>query len=151
MNVGDAPWSATYDISNGYVYVTNSGSNSVSVINGTKLVGTVNVGSSPVHRSLRQRERLRLRANFGSNNVSVISGATLVGSCERGGRTLVRDLRHEQWLRLRDEQRFEQRERDQRDEACRDGERQGVPRTSQPTTTGTATSTCRTAALTMSA
>ena len=64
MNVGDAPWSATYDMGNGYVYVTNSGSNSVSVINGTKLVGTVNVRESPVHRSLRQRERLRLRAEF---------------------------------------------------------------------------------------
>ena len=47
IDVGNYPYSATYDNGNGYVYVTNLVSGNVSVVNNTKLVGSVKVGSSP--------------------------------------------------------------------------------------------------------
>lgn len=42
--VGSRPDWATYDSRNGFVYVSNEGSVNVSVISGTSIVGTVNVG-----------------------------------------------------------------------------------------------------------
>ena len=45
--VANGPAGAAYDSGNGYVYVANSYSNNVSVINGTKVVATVPVGNYP--------------------------------------------------------------------------------------------------------
>src|SRR5437879_13337721 len=43
--VGSAPIAVAYDSGNGYVYVANAGSNTVSAINGTTVVAAVPVGT----------------------------------------------------------------------------------------------------------
>ena len=48
VKVGSAPSFAAYDPGNGYVYVANTNSNNVSVLNGTTLLATVNTGSAAV-------------------------------------------------------------------------------------------------------
>ena len=66
-----------YDPSNGYVYVTNQGSNSVSVINGTtnSVIKTVSVGSGPQGVAYDPSNGYVYVTNLGSNSVSVINGA----------------------------------------------------------------------------
>jgi len=44
ITVGQGPWGVAYDPSNGYIYVTNLGSDSVSVINGTTVIANITVG-----------------------------------------------------------------------------------------------------------
>src|SRR5208282_3568942 len=46
--VGSDPAFPVYDSANGFVYVTNSGSGNVSVLNGTSLAAWVPVGGNPV-------------------------------------------------------------------------------------------------------
>ena len=68
----------SFDSSNGYVYVVNSGSDSVSVINGATntVIDTIPVGSSPEGVSFDSSNGYVYFTNFGSKNVSVINGAT---------------------------------------------------------------------------
>ncbi len=47
VNVGSGPITSVYDSVNGLVYVVNSVSNNVSVLNGTTVVGTVDVAAAP--------------------------------------------------------------------------------------------------------
>jgi YVTN family beta-propeller protein len=47
------PFGIAYDSSNGYIYVTNGGSDSVSVINGTTVIANITVGTEPKGNSLR--------------------------------------------------------------------------------------------------
>lgn len=82
--VGINPTRADYDIGNGFVYVTNYGSNNVSVINGTTVIGSVNIGSDPNHPAYDDLNGYYYTANSGSNNVSVISGTRLVTSIPVG-------------------------------------------------------------------
>jgi DNA-binding beta-propeller fold protein YncE len=88
INVGSHPDYAAYDSRNGYVYVVNGYSNNISVINGTKLVGSVAVGSFPGYVMNSEVEQAAAYdssngyvyvPNYGSDNVSVISGGRVVG------------------------------------------------------------------------
>jgi DNA-binding beta-propeller fold protein YncE len=73
-----------YDDRNGYLYVINSGSSNLSVINGTTIVGTVSTpgatGSPAVDDS---NGYVYIPRNDG--NVSVVNGTTLVASVRVGG------------------------------------------------------------------
>jgi len=77
-----------YDPSNGDVYVTNAGTDNVTVISGTeiKVVGAVPVGSGPRAPVLDPADGNIYVANNGSNNLSVISATTNtpVGSVATG-------------------------------------------------------------------
>ena len=78
--VGTGPSAVTVATENGDLYVTNYGSNSVSVIAGTTDVGTVNVGVGPVALAYDSANGYVYVANAGSNSVSVISGTTVVAT-----------------------------------------------------------------------
>ena len=78
------PLSATYDSENGYVYVTNAGSNNVSVIHGTEIVGKVNVGLDPQFAAYDSGNGSVYVLNYDSGTVSVISGTTLIGTVDVG-------------------------------------------------------------------
>jgi YVTN family beta-propeller protein len=85
--VGAEPAYAAYDWFNGYVYVSNEGSNTVSVINGTTVIATIDVGTSPtlpVEGSRNGGEDLVYVPDSGSANVSVISGTTLLANVSVG-------------------------------------------------------------------
>src|SRR6266571_2888359 len=87
--VGNGPFGVAYDSGNGYVYVTNLGSNNVSVINGTIVVAAVPVGVNPHGVAYDSGNGYVYVANYISNNVSVINGTTVVatvpvGNCPLG-------------------------------------------------------------------
>lgn len=69
---------------NGYVYVSNDDSNNVSVVNGTTIVGTVNVGNGPYVSTVDTLTGDVYTPNYGSNNVSVIRNTTLVATVHVG-------------------------------------------------------------------
>ena len=73
---GIAPYYATFDSSNGYVYFID-GSSSVSVINGTTntVIDTIAVGSDPQGVSFDSSNGYVYVTNSGSDSVSVINGA----------------------------------------------------------------------------
>ena len=75
---GINPVGVTFDSSNGYVYVANDRSNSVSVINGTTntVIDTIGVGSGPYAVAFDSSNGYVYVTNKGSNSVSVINGAT---------------------------------------------------------------------------
>jgi len=64
-----------YDPSNGYIYVTDYGSDTVSVINGTSVIATIPVGIEPVGVAYDPSNGYIYVANSISNSVSVIDGA----------------------------------------------------------------------------
>jgi YVTN family beta-propeller protein len=77
-SAGSEPNGVIYDSTNNMEYVADTGSNSVSVYNGSKLVATVGVGSSPVGLAYDDpgnfaNNALVLVTNSGSNSVSVIN------------------------------------------------------------------------------
>src|SRR5439155_22750614 len=63
-----------YDSENGYVYVTNSDSQTVSVISGTVVVATVPVGDGPSGVAYDSGNGYVYVSNYFSCNVSVIDG-----------------------------------------------------------------------------
>src|SRR6185437_15383004 len=73
--VGSKPNSIAFGLSN--IYVTNSGSNTISVIDGktNKVVATIPVGASP-HDIIGSMLGKLYVTNSGSDNVSVIDGKT---------------------------------------------------------------------------
>ena len=75
---GIHPTGVSFDSSNGYVYVTNLGSNIVFVINGAtnKVIDNITVGSFPKGVSFDSSNGYVYVTNWGSNSVSVINGAT---------------------------------------------------------------------------
>jgi len=75
---GSAPQDVAYDSANGEVFVADTGSKSVSIVNdGTdKLVATVPVGTSPQNVVYDSGKGEVFVANTGSNSVSVISDGT---------------------------------------------------------------------------
>jgi len=78
ITVGSYPLGVAYDSSNGYVYVANSNSSTVSVINGAtnKVIANIAVGSYPFGVAYDSSNGYVYVANEGSNNVSVINGAS---------------------------------------------------------------------------
>jgi YVTN family beta-propeller protein len=81
---------ATFDSQNGYTYVMNSGWNSslgggtVSVLDGTVLLATIQVGLDPVSGAFDPQNGFLYVANLGSNSVSVINQTSLIGSITVG-------------------------------------------------------------------
>ncbi len=82
---GLRPSGAAFDSFNGFVYVTNSGSDSVSVINGItdKVIANVSVGSAPIGAGFGpsgavfdSSNGFVYVTNSGSDSVSVINGTT---------------------------------------------------------------------------
>ncbi len=75
--VGTEPEGMTFDSSNGYVYVANYGSRSVSVINGSSntVTATITVGTDPDAASYDAANGYIYVTNYGSNTVSVINTA----------------------------------------------------------------------------
>lgn len=78
--VGTQPSSATYDPFNGFVYVTNFGSDDVSIINGTAIESTVGVGKGPSNAALDSANGYVYVANFHSDNLSLINGTVVVNT-----------------------------------------------------------------------
>jgi len=78
INAGTHPHYAVYDPSNLKTYITNNGSNNISVINGTAFVTTFSVGSSPTFASYDPHDRCVYIVNQASNTVSVVSGTSVV-------------------------------------------------------------------------
>lgn len=84
VTVGTYPLTAAYDTGSGDVYVPNSVSDTVSVINGTSVVGTVSVGSGPDFPAYDSGNGYVYVPNVGSDNVSVLNGTALVGTVSVG-------------------------------------------------------------------
>ena len=84
VNVGTHPTDVGYDSGNGYVYVANLQSNTVSVISGTSVVATINVGTGPIGVAYDSGDGNVYVANELSSNVSVISGTSVVGTVNVG-------------------------------------------------------------------
>ena len=78
ITVGKNPAGVAFDSLNGYVYVTNRGSNNISVINGStnKVIQSIAVGSSPAGVAFDSLNGHMYVTNCCSNNVSVINGST---------------------------------------------------------------------------
>lgn len=91
ISVGNSPGSLVYDSGDGDVYASNYGSNNVSVMNGTSMVGTASVGIEPSAEAYDAADRevyiLDTDCNTtpcGPGNVSVISGTSLAGTVAVG-------------------------------------------------------------------
>ena len=78
IGVGVNPRGMAIDTTNNHIYVANSGSNTVSVINSATntVIATIPVGAFPVDVAFNPTNRYLYVANHFSNNVSVINGAT---------------------------------------------------------------------------
>ena len=74
----NAPEAVVWDSSNGYLYVTDVGSNNVSVINGVTdaVVATIPVGVNPEGVAYDSGNGYLYVTNYNSDNVSVINGVT---------------------------------------------------------------------------
>jgi YVTN family beta-propeller protein len=84
ISVGHVPLSAVYDSGNGYVYVVNAGSNSVSVIQGTALVTTIPVGGSPQSAAYDSANGSLYVVNQESGTVSILTGTNVTGTVSVG-------------------------------------------------------------------
>lgn len=82
--VGSAPDDPCYDPGNGYVYVPNFSTGTVSVLAGSTVYATVNVGTNPVTCAYDPLNGYIYVANKGSGNVTVINGATKAGTVAVG-------------------------------------------------------------------
>ncbi len=76
--VGSSPWGVAYDPTNGYVYVTNSGSDNVSVVDPATghQVASIGVGKTPYQIAYDSVNDYLYVANDESNTTSVIDGST---------------------------------------------------------------------------
>jgi len=83
------PEGIAYDPSNGYIYVANYGTNTVSVINGANnsVIANINVGYEPMGIAYDPSNGYIYVANEGSNDVSVINGAnnSVIANINVGG------------------------------------------------------------------
>jgi len=83
VNVGISPSQVVVNQNTHLVYVANTGSNTVSVIDGlpssptnNTVISTITVGSTPIGIDLDKTNNIIYTANQGSNTVSVINGST---------------------------------------------------------------------------
>jgi YVTN family beta-propeller protein len=77
--LGGEPYGSAYDAANGWVYVANRLNDTVSVLNGTAVVGTVKVGQGPLGVVYDPADQLVYVANSLSDNLTVLVGTTVVG------------------------------------------------------------------------
>src|SRR5439155_94977 len=84
--VGNYPVGAAYNSKNGYVYVANFVSNSVSLISGTTVVATVPIGygANPYGVAYDGGNSYVYVSNYGQNTVSVIDGTAVVATVPVG-------------------------------------------------------------------
>lgn len=80
VSIGRDPFWATFDPSNGYVYVPNYYDQTVSVLNGASVVATVPVGNYPDCAVYDAGSGDVYVSNSNSNNVTIISGTKTVGN-----------------------------------------------------------------------
>lgn len=78
--VGDFPSFMAADAANGYVYVTNQGSGTVSVLNGPTVVATVLVGSGASGIVYDPASGKVFVSAYGSNLVAVLSGTAVTAT-----------------------------------------------------------------------
>jgi YVTN family beta-propeller protein len=78
INVTGAPVGVALDAKKHLVYVANSGSNQVHIIDGTtnKIIKNVTVGDQPRYIAVNTKTNMIYVTNFGSGTVSVINGTT---------------------------------------------------------------------------
>ncbi|MCI4367940.1 MAG: YncE family protein [Thermoplasmata archaeon] len=76
LAVGTAPDGVAFDPLNGMVYVANSGSDNVSVIDGTTVVASISVGARPEGVAVDPANGYIYVTDYAAANVSVIDGAT---------------------------------------------------------------------------
>lgn len=77
INVGADPGLAAYDSGNGYVYLANTGSHNMSVINAMKLQATVSVGESPEFPTYDGETGWIYVSDVSYHTIEVLSGTTL--------------------------------------------------------------------------
>ena len=82
--VGILPDSATYDASNGLVYVTDRGSGNVTVLSGNRTVANITVGTGPGASVYDAADGFVYVANAGSDNVTLLGGTSVAGSVSVG-------------------------------------------------------------------
>lgn len=95
VQVGQNPYKIA--IANGLVYVVNEGSNNVSVINGTKVIANIPVGSLPVSVAYNPYNGYVYVVNLESFTVSVINGTKVIANVEVGqypGEILYNPINH---------------------------------------------------------
>jgi YVTN family beta-propeller protein/adhesin HecA-like repeat protein len=80
--VGNSPVAIAVNPVTSTIYVVNTASDTVSVINGTtnSVVATVNTGSNPIAVAVNPLSNMIYVANNGSSNITVINGATNTAS-----------------------------------------------------------------------
>ena len=88
LYVGTLANAAVLDPTNGYLYVTDSGTSYVSVINaaGTATIANITVGTAPTALAYDPADGYVYVANEMSANVSILSGTSVVGSLPAGSR-----------------------------------------------------------------
>ena len=74
------PWYSVYDPNNGFVYVTDQNTATVTVISGSAAIGVVRVGTDPYFATVDSGNGNVYVMNAGSANVSVINSMSVVGS-----------------------------------------------------------------------
>src|SRR3989442_1004477 len=84
VTVGNSPQGVAHDSGNGYVYVANWGSDTVTVIDGTTVVATVPVGRLPSGVVYSCGDGYVSVANQGSATATVINGGTVVATVPVG-------------------------------------------------------------------
>ncbi|HZY92268.1 MAG TPA: YncE family protein [Thermoplasmata archaeon] len=84
--VGTTPFGVAYDSKTGYVFVTNSGSDNVSVINAStaRVIGSVPVGTTPMGVAADPSTGEVYVANWGSDDVTVIADSNLTATTSIG-------------------------------------------------------------------
>ncbi len=78
VQVGILPVAVSYNTSSGYVYVVNSNSNNVSIIDGSILVASPRVGTDPDAVLYDPSNGFAYVANDATDNVSIIRGTTTI-------------------------------------------------------------------------
>jgi YVTN family beta-propeller protein len=81
---GDEPQALAYDYADGDVYVTNWGTNNITLFHGVSVVGSVNIGTGPSSIVYDNGTGQVYVTNYNTDNVSVLSGTSLVGTINVG-------------------------------------------------------------------
>jgi YVTN family beta-propeller protein len=84
MSVGRLPSYMAEDLANGWMYVANEGSGTVTVLDGTHVVANVSVGAGASGLAYDPQSEFVYVADSGSDQVSILVGTTLVDTVEVG-------------------------------------------------------------------
>lgn len=84
-NVQAQPSSMVFDPADGYTYVANYGTTTVSVVHEGFVLANLTVGTNPIAGAYDATNQTIYIANGGSGNVSVLQGVSVVGTANTGG------------------------------------------------------------------